>query len=105
MPYDETLAARIHAALGPLPGLTEKKMFGGVGFLLDGKMLGGVVKNDMVVRLGAEKYEWALSQPHVRVFDMTGRPMTGWVLVAPEGCATPEALQAWLDLALDFLRQ
>jgi TfoX/Sxy family transcriptional regulator of competence genes len=104
MPYDESLADRIRLALGPLPGLEAKKMFGGVGFLLNDKMLCGVVKNDMVVRVGAQKYAWALSQPHVRLFDMTGRPMTGWVLVDPTGCSTPQDLQAWLDLALDFIR-
>ena len=104
MPYDEILAIRIRAALGHLPNLTEKKMFGGVGFLLNGNMTCGVHKNDLIVRVGAEQYEKSLQRPHTRLFDLTGRPMTGWVVVEPAGCASEEELGAWLEMGLTFAR-
>jgi TfoX/Sxy family transcriptional regulator of competence genes len=102
MAHDELLAIRISAALGPLSGVEEKKMFGGVGFLVNGNMACGVHKNNMIVRVGPEKHAWALAQPHTRPFDMTGRPMSGWVEVEPPGCATESALKAWVDLGLAF---
>ena len=102
MAHDELLAARIRAALGPLPGLEEKKMFGGVGFMLNGNMACGVHKNGLIVRVGSEKDAWAISQPHTRPFDMTGHPMSGWIVVDPPGCASEAALKAWVNLGLDF---
>jgi hypothetical protein len=102
MAYDELLGVRIRAALGPLPALEEKSMFGGVCFLVNGNMACGVYKDGLIVRVGREKYDWALSQPHTRFFDITGRPMTGWVMVDPPGCATESVLQAWVDLGLAF---
>ena len=102
MPYDTLLATRIRAALGSLPGLEEKKMFGGVGFLINGNMACGVHKNEMIVRVGPEKSAEALARMHTHVFDMTGRPMAGWVMVAPQGCATESQLKAWVDQGLAF---
>ena len=102
MSYDELLTARIRAALGPMPDLEEKKMFGGVGFLLNGKMLCGVHKNDLIVRVGPAGYEEALSRPHTHVFDMTGRPMAGWIMVEPDGCAAESDLEAWVAQGLAF---
>ena len=104
MPYDTLLAARIRATLGPLPELQEKKMFGGVGFLVNGNMACGVHKNDLIVRVGPVAYEKALSRPHTRLFDMTGHPMAGWVMVEPAGCATESDLQAWVKQGLAFAR-
>jgi len=104
MPYDELLAARMRTAIGPLPNLEEKKMFGGVGFILNGNMACGVHKNDMIVRVGPEKYEEALSRPHTRVFDMTGRPMAGWVVIEPAGCASESDLKGWVEQGLAFAR-
>ena len=104
MSYDEKLDARIRAALGPLPELEEKKMFGGVGFLVNGNMACGVNKNDLIVRVGAAKYEEALSRPHTRPFDMTGRPMSGWIVVEPQGCETESDLKAWVVQGLAFAR-
>jgi TfoX/Sxy family transcriptional regulator of competence genes len=104
MPYDETLAARIRLALSSSPELEEKKMFGGIGFLLNGNMACGVHKNDLIVRVGAAGYKEALSFPHTRVFDLTGRPMTGWVVVEPQGCAAEAALKAWVEKGLTFAR-
>jgi hypothetical protein len=102
MAFDELLAVRMRAALGPLPGLEEKKMFGGTGFLVNGNMACGVHKNDLIVRVGPEKHTWAMAQPHTRPFDMTGHPMAGWIVVEPLGCATEGALKAWLELGLAF---
>ena len=102
MAYDELLGARIRAALGPLPGLEEKKMFGGIGFLVNGNMACGVHKNNMIVRVGPENYTSALARAHTRPFDMTGRPMAGWVMVEPQGCATESELKAWVEQGLAF---
>ena len=102
MPYDKILSMHIHAVLGHLPNLEEKKMFGGVGFLVNGHMACGVHKNDLIVRVGAAGYEKVLTRPHTRPFDITGRPMTGWVMVSPGGCASESDLKVWVDLGLAF---
>jgi TfoX/Sxy family transcriptional regulator of competence genes len=102
MAYDEGLAQRIREALGDLPGLVEKKMFGGVGFMVHGNMACGVHKDALVVRVGPEGHEDALARPHTRPFDITGRPMTGWVMVAPEGCQSDEDLMDWVQDGVDF---
>jgi TfoX/Sxy family transcriptional regulator of competence genes len=102
MPYDNLLATRIRTALGPLSNLVEKKMFGGVGFLINGNMACGVHKNDLIVRVGPDNTNQALSHPHTRIFDMTGRPMTGWVMVEPEGCVTESDLKGWVSQGLSF---
>ena len=104
MPYDTLFASRIRTLLGPLPNLVEKTMFGGVGFLLNGNMACGVHKNDLIVRVGPENYAEALSHPHTKVFDMTGHPMAGWIMVEPPGCATESDLHAWVDQGLAFAR-
>jgi TfoX/Sxy family transcriptional regulator of competence genes len=104
MPYDELLVVRIRACLGYLPELVEKKMFGGVGFMLNGNMTCGVHKNYLIVRVGSDQYKKALQRPHTRPFDLTGRPMTGWVMVEPAGCASEKELSAWLEQGLTFAR-
>jgi len=104
MSYDEKLATHIRAALGPLPELEEKKMFGGIGFLVNGNMACGVHKNNLIVRVGPAGYEAALSRPHTRPFDMTGRPMTGWVMVEPQGYETEADLKAWIKQGVAFTR-
>jgi hypothetical protein len=104
MPYDTLLAIRIRAALGPLPDLEEKKMFGGVGFMVNGNLACGVHKNELIVRVGPENHAKALSRPHTHEFDMTGHPMAGWVMVAPQGCATESDLKAWVAQGLAFAR-
>ncbi|MGD2047943.1 MAG: TfoX/Sxy family protein [Chloroflexota bacterium] len=102
MAYDEGLAQRIRETLGDRPGLEEKKMFGGVGFMLYGNMACGVNKEDLIVRVGPEKYEDAVIRPHARPFDFTGRPMKGWVMVGPEGYASEEGLQGWVAEGVEF---
>jgi TfoX/Sxy family transcriptional regulator of competence genes len=104
MAYDEVLAERIRAKVKTRRGLTETKMFGGMGFLVNGNMACGVIKQDLIVRLSHEDSDAALKQPHVKAFDMTGKPMKGWILVAPDGVKTDRALQGWVDKALAFAR-
>jgi len=103
MAFDESLAQRIRDALARKQGVEEKKMFGGVGFLLNGNMLVGVWKNSLVVRIGPEVYEDVLLEPHVTEFDITGRPMKGWVLVEQEGVEDDEQLKHWLQQAVKFV--
>jgi len=102
MAYDELLGARIRAALSDQPGLVEKKMFGGVCFMLNGNMACGVIKNDLIVRVGPEQHPAALSRPHTRPFDFSGKPMAGWVTVSGTGVATEKDLKDWVRLGVDF---
>jgi TfoX/Sxy family transcriptional regulator of competence genes len=102
MAYDEGLTQRVEEVLGDRPDLVAKKMFGGVGFLLRGNMACGVNKDHLVVRVGPDNYDTALAQPHVREFDITGRPMKGWVLIEPAGYESDEDLQRWVQQGLDF---
>lgn len=102
MAYDEGLAQRMREALATIPDIDEKKMFGGIGFLLNGNMACGVNKDDLIVRVGPEAYETALAEPHTKEFDMTGRPMKGWVVVRPAGYETDEALKGWVQRGVDF---
>lgn len=102
MPYDELLAARVRSLLKKRAGFSEKKMFGGVGFLLHGNMCVGVWKELLIARVGPEHYAGALAEPHVREFDITGKSMTGWVMVEPEGIADVPRLKAWVDRAASF---
>src|SRR5258707_938670 len=103
MAYDEALADRIRRAIGPRPGVTEKKMFGGLAFLLEGKMFCGIVKDDLMVRVGPDRYEAALAKAHVRPMDFTGRPMSGYVYVGPRGSRTVTALKRWVDQGAAFV--
>jgi TfoX-like protein len=103
MAYDEALAERIHAYLDGRDGFSHRKMFGGVGFLLNGNMCVGVWKDELILRLAAEDADAALEEPHVRVFDITGRPMTGWVLVGPTATAADDALRSWIDCAVAYV--
>jgi TfoX/Sxy family transcriptional regulator of competence genes len=104
MPYNQELADRIRLELSALPSLVEKKMFGGVGFLLNGNMACGVHDQELIVRVGPERSAAALAQPHTRLFDMTGRPMSGWIVVDPPGCQSQADLQAWLSQGIEFAR-
>jgi TfoX/Sxy family transcriptional regulator of competence genes len=89
VPYDEDLAARVRESLSGAAGLTERKMFGGAAFMLHGHMCCGVIKDDLVLRLGVEGADEALSQPFTRPMDFTGRSMTGYVYVASGGSPPP----------------
>ena len=96
MPFDEALAARVRESLSA-HDVDEKRMFGGVAFLLRGNMCAGVIRDDLIVRTFPEDAADALDEPHVREFDLTGRPMTGWLLVGPGGTADDEGLRAWVE--------
>jgi len=102
MAYDEQLAERIRTTLGDTVGVEERKMFGGIAFLHRGNMVCGVVGETLMLRLGAERAEAALDEPHARPMDFTGRPMRGMVYVDPPGFPTDEALAAWVGRALEF---
>lgn len=105
MAYDEDLAARIREQLSDQDGVSEKRMFGGLAFLLAGNMAVGLSGGgELMVRVGPEETERALAEPHTRLFDMTGRPMRGWILVVPEGIATKRALSGWVSRGLEFAR-
>lgn len=104
MAYDETLAARIRDPLARKKGVEEKKMFGCVCFLLDGNALAGVWNDRLIARLGPDEGEAALREPHVRAFDITGKPMRNWIAVEPEGVEDDERLKAWVERAIKFVR-
>ena len=103
MAYDEGLAQRIREVLGERPGLVEKKMFGGIGFMLQGNMACGVLKDELIVRVGPERYKEALTKPHTRPFDFTGRPMKGWVMVTSDGYESDDDLKGWVQQGVDFV--
>ncbi|MDB5391323.1 MAG: hypothetical protein JWM11_6969 [Planctomycetaceae bacterium] len=103
MAFSEVLAERIRLAVAHKSGLNEMKMFGGLGFLLNGNMLVGVWNDSLIVRLSHEAAADALLESHVTVFDITGRPMKGWLLVASDGIATDEELRDWIERAIAFV--
>ena len=97
MAFDEGLAQRVREALEGQTGITERRMFGGLAFLVDGKMFVGISGSRLMARVGAERYQDALALPHVREMDFTGKPMNGYVYVEPEGLAQDEDLKAWVS--------
>jgi TfoX/Sxy family transcriptional regulator of competence genes len=104
MAYSESLALRVRQILGRRRNVAEKKMFGGVGFLLNGNMCVGIWKNSLISRIDPESYEDALKEENVREFDITGRPMKGWLLVEPDGIESDDQLSRWIEKSLDFVR-
>ena len=103
MPFDASLADRIRHALARKKGIEEKKMFGGIGFLLNGNMLVGVWKDSLIVRLGDEQGELALRESHVKPFDITGKAMKGWAMVTPDGIEDDDQLKGWIRRAVKFV--
>lgn len=101
MPYDLELAERIRSQLHGIP-VIEKKMFGGIGLLLGGNMACGVNKDNLIVRINPEKQDTLLRKPHTKPFDLTGKPMKGWLLVASEGCKTDKQLSTWVQEGVEF---
>jgi TfoX/Sxy family transcriptional regulator of competence genes len=102
MAFDEAVAGRVREALAEAPDVVEKKMFGGVAFMLRGNMCCGVIGDRLMLRVGPGGYEAALSRPHARPMDFTGRPMKGMVYIEPEGFASPGELKAWIGKAMAF---
>lgn len=103
MAFDEALAGRIRAALARRKNVEERKMFGCICFLINGNALAGVWKDSLIARVGPDGYEDALTEPHVREFDITGRPMKGWVVVGPEGVRGDDQLTDWIQRAVKFV--
>ena len=103
MAYDEGLAERIRLTVAERPGVIEKKMFGGLAFMLNEYMFCGVTNEELMARVGPDNYVTALSKPNVREMDFTGRSMKGYVFVAPEGTESDQDLQYWVDLCAEFV--
>ena len=104
MAFDEDLAARIRNGLARKKNIEEKKMFGCICFFLNGNALVGVWKDRLIARLGPDEGEAALREPHVRAFDITGRPMKGWIMVEPEGVEDDDQLKNWIQQAAKFVQ-
>jgi hypothetical protein len=103
MPFDEDIAKRIREVLSEECVATENRMFGGLAFMVQGHMCCGIVGRDLVIRIGADRQESALSEPHVRAMDFTGRPMKGFVYVGPPGYHSKANLQKWIRKAVRFV--
>ncbi len=102
MAYDEQLADRVRGVLAQRKDVSEKKMFGGLSFMLGGNMCCGVDKDNLMVRVGPEQHEAALAQPHARPMDFTGRPLKGMVYVGSEGYRSDAAPAVWVKRGVDF---
>jgi TfoX/Sxy family transcriptional regulator of competence genes len=100
--YDEAVAERIREVITLREDVTERKMFGGIAWMLRGNMACGVLGEDIIVRVGPENYERALAEPNTREFDFTGRPSRGIVVVGSPAIADDEALASWVDAGADF---
>src|SRR5574341_1122144 len=100
MAYDEGLAVRVRELLGARLDVAEKRMFGGLAFLLNGNMACGVRGDDLIVRLAADDTDAALAEPGIRPFDLTGRATRGWLLVGPDAHAEDDDLRRWVDHGL-----
>ena len=102
MAYDDGLATRVREVLGDRPGLAEKQMFGGLAFLVSGNMACGVRGDDLIVRMAADAAESVQAEPGVRPFDLTGRPMKGWLMVGADGHAEDDDLRRWVNRGLAY---
>lgn len=103
MAYDEGLAERIRDVLRAHPSVSERAMFGGLAFMLDGHMAVGIIGDTLMARVGPQAYEQALARPHVRKMDFTGRPMKGYVFVDASGLARDAELAEWVDRCVRFV--
>ena len=103
MAYDLELEKRLDAVVGKREDFHKQKMFGGVGYLLRGNMCVGIWKDGLILRVGVEQAERALKKKNVRVFDITGRPMKGWVMVDGPGIKSEASLKSWVETAVVFV--
>ena len=103
MAIDEAVAGRVRKALTESPDVVEKRMFGGIAFMVRGNMCCGVIGDRLMLRVGPKGYETALSRSHARAMDFTGRPMKGMVYVEPAGFASPRDLKTWIERAMEFV--
>lgn len=104
MPHDEILADRVRKILARRRGISEKKMFGGLSFLVNGNMACGVEGRKLMVRVGPDAWEDALGRAHARKMDFTGKSLKGFVYVQPAGVGSEASLRAWVDRGVDFAR-
>ena len=104
MAFDEGLAQRIREVMAAERCVSEKRMFGGIAFLLNGNMAVGVVQDNLMVRVGPHKYETLVAEPHAREMDFTGKPMRGFVYVGSEGVASDADLQRWIGHGTAYAR-
>jgi TfoX/Sxy family transcriptional regulator of competence genes len=104
MAYDEKLAERVREVLSPAAGISERKMFGGICFLLYGNMCCGILKDELVLRLEPNRAGILLQQPHTRPMDFTGRALKGFLYVEPLGLIAQSDLEKWISIALEFAR-
>ncbi|MCP4305186.1 MAG: TfoX/Sxy family protein [bacterium] len=102
MTYNDGLADDIRAVIGDHPALTERQMFGGIAFMVQGNMAVGVSGDELMVRVGKEAHDEAVSRPGARIFDMGPRPMRGWIAVSPAGLASDQALLAWVRQGVGY---
>ena len=102
MAFGEAIAARVGSLLEASPGYAEKKMFGGLSFMVRGHMCCGVVKDELMVRIGPDQTDEVLSMPHVRPMDFTGKPMNGFIYVARAGLTSEDEVARWVDFGLKF---
>jgi len=102
MAYDKKLADRIRKAMAKQPKLTEREMFGGIGFMLRGNMACGVIGDEMMVRIAKEETPATLKEPGARIFDFSGRPSPGWILVHQKVLAKPGELRAWVKRGVEY---
>ena len=103
MVYDEKLADRMRKILKNYRTVKEKKMFGGLTFMLKDKMFCGIVKNDLMVRVGKDRNDEALAKPYARAMDFTGKPMAGFIFVSPKGVRTEKSLAQWIKMGIGFV--
>jgi TfoX/Sxy family transcriptional regulator of competence genes len=102
MAYNEVLAQKVRSEIGKVSGLTEKKMFGGIAYMVNGNMACGVNGENLIVRVGPEKHAEAEKRPHTRSFDMTGRPMKGWIAVDAKGREKEQDLKSWIGMGINY---
>lgn len=103
MTFDEGLAERVRSIFEPIENTVEKKMFGGLCFMVNGHMCCGLTKEDLMVRVGKSNYEKMLKKKYARPMDFTGKPLTGMIYVAPQGISEDQDLKDWIQIGLDFV--
>ena len=104
MPVDHALAERVRQLVSSTPGFSEKRMFGGLAFLINGNMGLGVHASELIVRINPAETDTALAKPGVRIFDLSGRPMKGWLLVSSDVLSDKKALASWANRGIEYAR-
>lgn len=101
MAYSLKLAERIKLGFGDVP-FVEKKMFGGVGYLIHGNMACGIYKDNLIIRVSVDKFDSLIKKPNTKLFDITGKPMKGWLMVTEDGYKTSKQLYTWIKEGIEF---